>query len=55
MESSQQTGVYIHPTICTNRLILARTLFYLAISEYANLSHNFTNLNFCDVTFLFSI
>ena len=55
MESSEQTGAYIYPTIFTNRLILARRLFYLAISEYANQSHNFTNLNFCDVTLLFSI
>ena len=27
--------------------------FHLVISEYANKSHNFTNLNFCDVTIPF--
>ena len=38
-------GAYISPSICTNRLIF----FYLVFSDYANVSHNFTNLYFCDV------
>ena len=48
---------------CTNRLIFGEGLFFIflflnmlnMLSEYANQSHNFTNLNFRDVTLLFSI
>ena len=32
-----------------------RGFLHLALSEYANKSHNWTNLNFCDVTLLDSI
>ena len=30
-------------------------LLFVVLSEYANQSHNFTNLDFCDVTPLFAI
>ena len=29
--------------------------FHFVLSEYPNQSHNFTSLNFCDVTILFSL
>ena len=53
MESSGQTGAYIYPPICTNRLIFGKGLFHLFLSEYTNQSQNFTNLNFCDVSLLY--
>ena len=43
-------SAYISP-----RLIFGKWFFFffhLVLSEYANQSHNFTNLNFCDVTVL---
>ena len=58
MESSEQTGFYIYPPICTNGRIFAKgAFFHLVLSEYiyANQSHDFTNLNFCDVTLLSAI
>ena len=49
-------GAYIFPQICTNRLIFGKGAFsHFLLSEYANQFHIFTNLNFFDVTFLFSI
>ena len=53
MESSEQTGAYIYPPICTNRLIFDNcAFFHLVLSEFANQSHNFTSLNF--LTSIFS-
>ena len=45
MESSEQTSAYISSKIYTNRLIFGKGAFcHLALSEYANLSHNFASL-----------
>ena len=56
MESSEETGAYIYPPICTSRLsFLQGVFFHFVLSEYPNQSHNFTSLNFCDVTLLFSL
>ena len=46
--------IFSHQCVLTGR-VLARGLFYLVLSEYTNRSHNFKNLNFCDVTLLFSM
>ena len=59
MEPSEQTGAYIFSPICTSRLIFGKEAFpHLFLSEYAkqspDQSHNFTNLNFCDVTLLYN-
>ena len=49
-------GTYSSPQICTNRLIFGKgAVFHFLFSECANQFHIFTNLNFFDVTFLFSI
>ena len=45
--------------LINNRLIFGKEAFpHLVLSEYANQSldqsHNFTNLNFCDVTLLYN-
>ena len=56
MESSVQTGAYIHPTICTNRLIFGKEAFFIFL--FLNMLTNLIiiiNLNFCDVTLPFSI
>ena len=56
MESSEQTGAYIYPPICTSRLsFLQEGFLHFVLCEYPNQSHNLTSLNFCDVTLLFSI
>ena len=45
MESSEQTSAYISSKIYTNRLISGKGAFsHLALSEYANQSHNFASL-----------
>ena len=55
MESAEETGAYIYPPICTSRLsFLQGVFFHFVLSEYPNQSHNFTSLNFSDVTLLFS-
>ena len=42
--------------LCTNGLTFwQKGFFHHVFSEYANHTHNFTNLNFCDVTLLLSI
>ena len=56
MESTEHKGAYISPPICTRRLIFGKGFcFHLVLSKYAIQSHNFTNLNFCDVTLPFSM
>ena len=53
MGSSEHNSAYISPP---NRLILSKwAFFYHVLSEYANLSCNFTNLVFVTLSFLFSI
>ena len=54
MESSNQTDAYISSPLCTNRLNFGKRAFLSRSSEYDNQSHNFKNLNFCDVTLVFS-
>ena len=43
--------------IFTNRLIFGKGVFFILVflNIYANQSHNFTNLTFCDVTLLISV
>jgi len=57
MESSEQTGSYIYPPICTTKQadFWLGGFFHVVLSEYPSQSHHFTNLNFCDETLLFSI
>ena len=56
MESPEQTGSYSYPPIALTGLFFGKGLFFhLLLSEYANQSHHFTNLNFCDATLLFSV
>ena len=56
MESSEETGAYNYPPISTSRLsFLQEGFFHFVLSEYPYQSHNFTSLNFCNVTILFSL
>ena len=56
MESTENKGAYISPPISTRRLIFGKGFFFhLVLSKYAIQSHNFTNLNFSDVTLPFSM
>ena len=49
-------SAYINQQICTNRMIFGKgSSSHLVLSEYVNQSHNFINMNFFDVTHLFSI
>ena len=55
----EHNNAYTSPRICTKRLVFGRRTDFISVpSGYTNLSHNFTNLVFCDVitslTFLFS-
>ena len=55
VRSHQSKPVLISSPTCTNRLIFGEGPFFIflflnMLSEYANQSHNFTNLNFRDVT-----
>jgi len=53
MGSSEHNSAYIPPP---NRLILSKwAFFYHVLSEYANLSCNFTNIVFATLSFLFFI
>ena len=50
MESSENNATYISPPICTNRLISDQEeTFYLVLSGYANLSHDFSKFSFRDI------
>ena len=43
-------GAYRSPhQFAPTGLFLEKVFFHLVLSKCANLSHNFTNLNFCDV------
>ena len=56
MATSEQTGAYTYPPICTNKLIFGKGFFFhLILSEYATQSHNFANFNVCDITHLSSV
>ena len=48
--SLEHNNAYTSLPICTKRLVFGRrTVFISVLSGYTNLSHNFTNLVFCDV------
>ena len=59
IESLEINGVYMFPSVCTSRLIFfgkgAFLIFFFFLNLGCNQSHNLTNVNFCDVTFLYSI
>ena len=57
MESLEHNGAYIiiSPLIYLRADFLAWGIFLRVLSEYDKQSHHFANLNFCDVTLLFSI
>ena len=54
MESSEQTGSYIYPPICTDKLIFCKGTFFILffLLKYDYESYNFTNLNYRDVFFV---
>ena len=47
-ESLEHNSAYIYPSLIFGKW----GVFHLVLSEYASQSHNFTNLNLCDVTLL---
>ena len=50
IDSLEHNNAYTSPRICTKRLFFGRiTVFISVLSGHTNLSHNFTNLVFCDV------
>ena len=54
MDSSEQTGAYVSAPLKQADFWQGGFL-HIFLSEYFNQSHNFPNLNFCDVTLLFAI
>ena len=53
MEISEHYGAFISLTKYSNKLIFG--FFHLTLSEYANQSHNLTNLVFVTSSLLFSV